>query len=39
MNLVLIEAAGRASGDRFLKYHKQTLRGRYHRQAASQSWI
>ena len=35
-NLVLLEGAGRASGDMFLKYHRQTLWRRYHRQADGQ---
>jgi len=33
VKLVLLEAAGRASGDRVLKYHKQPLWRRWHRQA------
>ena len=33
MNLVLLEGAGRASGDRFLKYHRQTQWRLCHTQA------
>jgi len=36
MNLVLLEAAGRPSGDRFLKYHKQTLWRPCHRHSDGQ---
>jgi len=35
-NVVLLEAAGRASENRFLKYHKQTLWRHCHRQADGQ---